>query len=301
MPVRRVGAGGAWPDRAMGPRDHGPRSTLLWIQPCGLVTTRPTKRSTINPCSAADPPFPRSFGPATRVTSTEDPPVIHATVDELVTSHIPLVGHLVREVLARVPGHVDRDDLTSAGLTALVQAAQGFEAERGVPFARYASTRIRGALLDELRGVDWASRSVRRTARGLDETRARSSPRAWAGCRPTPRSPRRRASRWSRCSPTARTSPAPRCCRSRLTTPAGRTPRRCRPPAPTPEQAVRARRAARPTSPRRSPSCPSGCAASSRATSWPSSRWPSSPPSSASPSRASPSCAPRRWCCCATA
>ncbi|MBC2932316.1 sigma-70 family RNA polymerase sigma factor [Nocardioides sp. zg-1228] len=91
----------------------------------------------------------------------------------MVTAHIPLVGHLVREVLARVPGHVDRDDLTSAGLTALVQAAQGFDAARGVPFARYASTRVRGALLDELRGVDWATRSVRRTARGLDETRTR--------------------------------------------------------------------------------------------------------------------------------
>ncbi|CAM3669069.1 sigma-70 family RNA polymerase sigma factor [Nocardioides zeicaulis] len=89
------------------------------------------------------------------------------------TTHIPLVGHLVREVLARVPGHVDRDDLTSAGLTALVQAAQGFDVERGVPFARYASTRIRGALLDELRGADWATRAVRRTARDLDQTRMR--------------------------------------------------------------------------------------------------------------------------------
>jgi RNA polymerase sigma factor FliA len=113
--------------------------------------------------------------PTSPVSPTNAPQasVSPADVDELVTSHIPVVGHLVREVLARVPGHVDRDDLTSAGLTALVQAAQGFDAERGVPFARYASTRIRGALLDELRGVDWASRSVRRTARGLEETRSR--------------------------------------------------------------------------------------------------------------------------------
>lgn len=101
------------------------------------------------------------------------PSATAATTDELVTAHIPLVGHLVREVLARVPGHVDRDDLTSAGLAALVLAAKGFDAGRGVPFARYASTRVRGALLDELRGIDWASRSVRRTARGLDETRTR--------------------------------------------------------------------------------------------------------------------------------
>ena len=54
-----------------------------------------------------------------------------------------------------------------------MQAAQGFDAERGVPFARYAATRIRGAILDELRSIDWASRSVRRRARELDETRSR--------------------------------------------------------------------------------------------------------------------------------
>ena len=91
---------------------------------------------------------------------------------ELIRGHMPLVGHLVRETLGRVPSHVNRDDLTSAGLTALVQAAQGYDASRGVPFDRYAATRIRGALLDELRSVDWASRSVRRRARDLSETRS---------------------------------------------------------------------------------------------------------------------------------
>lgn len=93
--------------------------------------------------------------------------------DELITSHMALVGHIVRETMGRVPAHVNRDDLTSAGLTALVQAAQGFEEDRGVPFTRYAARRIRGAILDELRSVDWASRSVRRRARDLEETRSR--------------------------------------------------------------------------------------------------------------------------------
>ena len=93
--------------------------------------------------------------------------------DELITATMPLVGHIVREVAGRVPRQVSRDDLTSAGLAALVRAAHSFEAERGVPFTRYAATRIRGALLDELRSVDWASRSVRRRARDLDETRHR--------------------------------------------------------------------------------------------------------------------------------
>jgi RNA polymerase sigma factor for flagellar operon FliA len=95
--------------------------------------------------------------------------------DELITSHMALVGHIVRETMSRVPGHVNRDDLSSAGLTALVQAAGAFDASRGVPFARYAATRVRGAVLDELRGIDWASRSVRRRARDLEETRNRLS------------------------------------------------------------------------------------------------------------------------------
>jgi RNA polymerase sigma factor for flagellar operon FliA len=92
-------------------------------------------------------------------------------VDDLVRQHLPLVGYVVRETLARVPSHVNRDDLASAGMYALVKAAHAYDAERGVAFNRYAATRIRGAIVDELRGLDWASRSVRRRARELDELR----------------------------------------------------------------------------------------------------------------------------------
>ncbi|MEU4558017.1 sigma-70 family RNA polymerase sigma factor [Actinoplanes sp. NPDC023936] len=91
--------------------------------------------------------------------------------EDIVRANMPLVGHLVREMLARVPAHVNRDDLLSAGYAALVAAARGFDAERGVPFPRFAATRIRGALLDELRGLDWASRSVRQRARRTDSAR----------------------------------------------------------------------------------------------------------------------------------
>lgn len=91
--------------------------------------------------------------------------------EALIVQHMALVGHIVRETLARVPSHVDRDDLSSAGLAALVQAAHAFDPARGVPFPRYAATRIRGAIVDELRSIDWASRLVRRRARELDATR----------------------------------------------------------------------------------------------------------------------------------
>jgi RNA polymerase sigma factor for flagellar operon FliA len=91
--------------------------------------------------------------------------------EDIVRAHMPLVRHLVREMLARVPAHVNRDDLLSAGYAALVAAARGFDDERGVPFARFAAARIRGGLLDELRGLDWASRSVRQRARRTDSAR----------------------------------------------------------------------------------------------------------------------------------
>ncbi|PZM96426.1 MAG: FliA/WhiG family RNA polymerase sigma factor, partial [Actinobacteria bacterium] len=96
---------------------------------------------------------------------------IDADCEELIRSHIPLVGHLVRELLHRLPAHVNRDDLTSAGLAALVAAAKAYDPKRGIPFARFATQRIRGGLLDELRGLDWASRSVRHRARRAENAR----------------------------------------------------------------------------------------------------------------------------------
>ena len=86
-------------------------------------------------------------------------------LEDLVRDNMPMVGHLVRELLNRVPGHVHADDLSSAGFAALLGAARSFDVSRGIPFHRFAAVRIRGALLDELRGQDWASRSVRARAR----------------------------------------------------------------------------------------------------------------------------------------
>jgi len=90
--------------------------------------------------------------------------------DRLVRDHLPLVQYVVSEIAHRVPSHVSRNDLVSAGMLGLAQAARSFDPERGIAFDRFASTRIRGALLDELRGRDWASRSVRARARGLQAT-----------------------------------------------------------------------------------------------------------------------------------
>ncbi len=92
-------------------------------------------------------------------------------LETLIRDNMPLVGHMVREMLFKVPPHVHRDDLASAGYAALVTAARSFDPARGIPFGRFAAFRVRGALLDELRGMDWASRSVRARARRADTAR----------------------------------------------------------------------------------------------------------------------------------
>jgi len=93
-----------------------------------------------------------------------------ASEEELIHLHLDLVRKMVTQTLSRIPSHVSRDDLMSAGMTGLALAARNFDAARGVPFDRYAATRIRGAVIDELRSLDWASRPVRTKARALAST-----------------------------------------------------------------------------------------------------------------------------------
>jgi RNA polymerase sigma factor for flagellar operon FliA len=87
---------------------------------------------------------------------------------ELVDTHLPLVEHLVLRVSASFPRHVDRSELIAAGSLGLVEAALRYDADRGVPFGRYAARRIRGAVLDAVRSADWAPRSTRQLARQAD-------------------------------------------------------------------------------------------------------------------------------------
>lgn len=89
--------------------------------------------------------------------------------NELIEEHLELVGHVVSQVASRYPRHVDRQELWAAGAIGLVDASRRFDASTGVPFARYATIRIRGAIIDSTRSRDWATRSLRRRARELNE------------------------------------------------------------------------------------------------------------------------------------
>lgn len=89
--------------------------------------------------------------------------------NQMVVETIDLIGHIVAELSARYPRHVDRSELWNAGALGLVEASRRFDPESGVPFARYAAIRIRGAILDSTRSRDWATRSVRRRQREVSQ------------------------------------------------------------------------------------------------------------------------------------
>jgi RNA polymerase sigma factor FliA len=117
-----------------------------------LATDRPGTR----------PPLERRTAPV--------PTAPQRDVDALVTEHLPLAHFAVNAVASRIslPSHVSRDDLVSCAQLALVEVARRFDPAAGASFATYALARLQGAVLDELRSGDWASRSVRAAARRTD-------------------------------------------------------------------------------------------------------------------------------------
>ncbi|HTI70741.1 MAG TPA: FliA/WhiG family RNA polymerase sigma factor [Candidatus Limnocylindria bacterium] len=85
--------------------------------------------------------------------------------EELVQEHLPLVKNVVGRLAMSLPPHVDSEDLYSAGLVGLLNAVRNFDPEGGSSFESYARVRIRGAIFDELRRLDWVPRSIHDKAR----------------------------------------------------------------------------------------------------------------------------------------
>jgi RNA polymerase sigma factor for flagellar operon FliA len=104
-----------------------------------------------------------------QVSSPETPPDLSPEEREkLILQYAPLVKTIAGRLGMRLPQHVSQDDLVSAGIMGLLDAVDKFNEDKGVAFKSYAEFRIRGAMLDELRAMDWVPRSVRRNARRLE-------------------------------------------------------------------------------------------------------------------------------------
>ena len=89
--------------------------------------------------------------------------------NQLLIEHLPTVRYIARRVHERLPQHVELDDLISAGVVGLMDACSKFDNKKNVQFKSYAQFRIRGAILDSLRTLDWSPRELRRKGRAVEE------------------------------------------------------------------------------------------------------------------------------------
>src|SRR5581483_8470999 len=106
--------------------------------------------------------------PAGRVSSNRKFRVTKAVRDRIVLEHLPLVKAIAIRVHENLPVHVDVDDLIHAGVLGLFDAVEKFDSSKNVAFQSYAKHRIKGAILDSLRQMDWASRDMRKRQKQME-------------------------------------------------------------------------------------------------------------------------------------
>ena len=91
------------------------------------------------------------------------------TRDEIILKHAPMVKYIASRISMKLPQSVEIDDLIQVGILGLIDAVSKFDPQRGIKFQTYADFRVRGAILDELRSVDWVPRAVRHIATQIQE------------------------------------------------------------------------------------------------------------------------------------
>jgi RNA polymerase sigma factor for flagellar operon FliA len=106
--------------------------------------------------------------PATSVSARKRQKISQEVRDRIVLEHLPLVKAIAIRVHENLPVHVDLDDLIHAGVLGLFDAVTKYDAHKNVAFHSYAKHRIKGAILDSLRQLDWASRDLRRRHRQME-------------------------------------------------------------------------------------------------------------------------------------
>ena len=89
---------------------------------------------------------------------------------KIINEFAPLIKYIASRIAIRLPPHIDLNDLINAGVIGLIDAIEKFDASKQIKFKTYAEFRIRGAILDELRSMDWVPRSVRQKARKVEDT-----------------------------------------------------------------------------------------------------------------------------------
>lgn len=89
--------------------------------------------------------------------------------DAAVLEHSDLVKYIALRLISRLPDHIAVDDLMSAGILGLIDAIEKYDSSQGIPFEYYAKIRIKGAMLDEIRSMDWVPRSLRQKSSTMEK------------------------------------------------------------------------------------------------------------------------------------
>lgn len=92
--------------------------------------------------------------------------------NKMIVEHLPLVKYIAARIAGRLPSHVEVDDLVNAGILGLIDAIDKYDPTRKIKFKTYAEFRVRGAIIDELRSLDWVPRSTRQKATKLERAYA---------------------------------------------------------------------------------------------------------------------------------
>ncbi len=128
------------------PRERSPRP--------GAASAAAKAYGAAQPAAAAGDPVPEPFDRQDRET--------------LIRTYVPLVKFVAHRISARLPSHVELDDLIHSGILGLMDAIEKFEPARGIKFKTYAELRVKGAILDGLRDLDWVPRSLRRKKKDIE-------------------------------------------------------------------------------------------------------------------------------------
>jgi len=89
--------------------------------------------------------------------------------EEVILRYSPMIKYVANRIAMRLPPHIEVDDLISVGVLGLMDAISKYDSSRGAKFKTYAEFRVRGAILDELRAMDWVPRSIRQKASNVDK------------------------------------------------------------------------------------------------------------------------------------
>ncbi len=110
---------------------------------------------------------------AQKYQATDQIEISKENTEQIVKEYAPMIKYVANRIALRLPPHIEVDDLVSVGVLGLIDAIEKYDPTRGAKFKTYAEFRVRGAILDELRSLDWVPRSVRQKASEVDQVSQR--------------------------------------------------------------------------------------------------------------------------------